>query len=167
MTSVRPGSPLKATPDTGSEWPGMNLMGRPCCTSHKINTSSKPPLTCRRGSSQGRRVAKVCEAWSAADAARRGRRELAATLRVLTKGGEPWPPPNKHLHHAQPTKTTGTTRTHQHVGAGAECAADDVVGVGLQNAHAGAGVAVPHPERGVVRGGGQVVTIGAPCHVCM
>jgi hypothetical protein len=46
MISSSPACPPKATPDTGSEWPGMSLMGRPCRRSHTISTSSNPPLTC-------------------------------------------------------------------------------------------------------------------------
>lgn len=47
--SSAPGSPPNATPDTGSAWPGMTRTGCPCRTSHRITTSSKPPLACRGG----------------------------------------------------------------------------------------------------------------------
>lgn len=53
MASSSPASPLKATPDTGSECPGIVLTGRPARTSHTITTSSKPPEACA-GCGRGR-----------------------------------------------------------------------------------------------------------------
>ncbi len=81
-----PGSPPKATPDTGSAWPGILRTGEPRRTSHTITVSSKLPL-----------------AWGRAGAARRlrGRAEVhlpsCATLRAsklqqirpLTQQGQP------------------------------------------------------------------------------